>query len=469
MSFSTFIDSVRKRDFSVAVAGDAMLDLYRYGKVSRISPEFPVPILLSPDETVEYYPGGAANVCYQFKHFRTKPYLLSFLDYESHTQLRNLGINVDWSVTLEQGVIPRKMRYYDHDFPLLRHDIEKPNYGCHDLSEYRKVILDNFIKISSKLDVLILTNYNKGFFDRTLAETLVRECNRRGIITVVDPKSKPDWWQGCTIFKPNASEAYGMTGVHDWREQTQYIKEETKCECVVITQAGSGVVGLADDYFEYRPRYTIRDVSSVIGAGDCFAAILAISCKYLEFAEACQCAFEAGAEYVKAKHNRPILPYELHRRLDPLHAKIVSLPDLLYIRECYADQRWTVTNGVYDLIHLGHLATIQQAKQRGDKLVIAINSDESVRRLKGSSRPILPLQERMQIVAALENVDFVVSFDEDTPYEVIKTLKPHVLVKGADYRVDEIAGHDLVEEVFLAEMVPGNSTTNIIAKIRGEK
>jgi D-beta-D-heptose 7-phosphate kinase/D-beta-D-heptose 1-phosphate adenosyltransferase len=273
---------------------------------------------------------------------------------------------------------------------------------------------------------------------------------------------------GCDVFKPNAAEAKTITGETDWKKQCRIIKDIVKCKHVVITQSGNGVVGLSEDYFEYRPKTTIRNVASTIGAGDSFVAILslALGCN-MPIQEAIKYAFEAGAEYVKAKHNRPITPYELHRRIDPLHSKIMSKESIAVLREgVYSNLRWVWTNGVYDLIHAGHLKCLQEAKKLGDKLIVGINSDESVRRLKGYPRPIQPLLERQQVVAGLECVDFVVSFEEDTPYEIIKMLHPDVLVKGSHYTKEDISGNDLVKEVYLIDLVPGSSTTNIVERIK---
>ena len=463
-NIADFISKVRNNRVKIAVVGDTMIDVYNYGEVSRISPEFPVPILHTKKNDPDVVPGGAGNVCYQFQHFNADASLFSFMDEEAQL---HVNFNIDSCADIGRYRIPRKIRYYDGEFPMLRYDIEDTQ-NHQEYDEYREYVVKKFEERLPEMDAVILSNYNKGFFDGVIQGRMIRMCNKLGIPTIVDPKDTPNNWYGCTVFKPNTREAYQMTGLKDPYEQCCKLKSDARCDAVVITQQGNGVVCLADDYFEYRPKRLVREVSSVIGAGDCFAAVLSLCVAHsIPIKDSINYAFEASAQYVKAKHNRPITLYEVHRRLDPLHAKIIDINSVCYLRHgVYKNERWVLTNGCYDILHSGHLETFQQAKARGDRLVVAINSDTSVRRLKGDSRPIQPLQERQQVVAALECVDFVVSFDEDTPYNVINQIRPHVLVKGAHYAKEEVAGHDLVEEVALIDILPGNSTTNIITKIK---
>ena len=211
----------------------------------------------------------------------------------------------------------------------------------------------------------------------------------------------------------------------------------------------------------------MKNVNSVIGAGDCFAAVLALGCAHgLPVRDSVRAAFEAGTEYVKNRHNRPLTLYEIHRRLDPLNAKIVDLNTILWLRSVgpFAKCRWVMTNGVHDLLHAGHVATLRAAKDMGDLLVVGLNSDASVRKLKGPDRPILPEAERAVMLAAMEAVDFVVLFD-DSPAEVARAVKPDVLVKGRDYEGKTVLGAEFAHEVAFVDLVQNRSTTKIIKKI----
>ncbi len=468
-------DKIRSKRVRVAVIGDSMLDIYKYGKVNRISPEFPVPILHSTDLKQEHFPGGAANVYYQFKHMNADVQLFSPLDWEASDIFSDIGFNIDGCVILPEGeFIPRKIRYYDDEFPLLRQDIEVPNFGTQDMSPVRDRLLANFIKSNHdcKFDVVILSNYNKGTFNKGFAQNAIEHCNVVGVPTIVDPKDNLDWWTGCSYVKPNAAEAVKMTGEKDWGKQCEIFRKHVEMG-VIVTQAGSGIVGMDNGgLFEHRPRTTIKDVNSVIGAGDCFVAVMGLAIAHGEtLRDSVKYGFLAGTQYVKERHNRPITVQELHRQVDPLGAKIVSVSELQRLRNgVYKGYKWVLSNGVFDVTHFGHVVCLQTAKSHGDKLIVAINSDESVRRLKGSSRPIIGLEDRMKMVAALECVDFVVSFDEDVPFNVVDALRPDVLVKGSDYRDREISGSNLVGKVVLVDLVPGLSTTDIIGKIKaGDK
>lgn len=458
MGISEFISNVKKKSLTIGVIGDSMIDTYHYGKVSRISPEFPVPVLHSSKYSPEYCPGGAANVCYQFYHLNAKAKLFSFVDHEAKSQL---SVDTE-SCIVSDNPIPRKIRFYDNEFPLLRYDIESPSVYPSSL------ILKEIEKHIENLDVVIMSNYNKGLFNEQLTKQIISLCEEANIPTIVDPKSNPEMWKRCTIFKPNSSEAYHMTGKKDWKDQCRILKNITKCNSVIITKQGLGVVGLQEDFFEYQPKKIERNVSSVIGAGDCFIAFLALGIGHNHsIQESIKYAFEAGAQYVTERHNRPVTLYEMHRRIDPVNAKIMNIDEIVSLKQSvFSDLKWVFTNGCFDLLHSGHLSTLQEARLRGDKVVVGINTDESVSKLKGSLRPIQPLSERQRVIAAMEYVDFVVSFDEDTPYEIVKKLKPNILVKGAQYKNEDVVGADMVENVVFADHVAGNSTTNIIEKIK---
>jgi len=454
-----------KNKLKIAVIGDAMIDVYYSGHVSRVSPEFPVQVLHSPIDIPDYLPGGAANVCYQMKHFNVECSLVSFLDKEAYRLLSKHNLDTLYCVDLgQEQQIPRKIRFYDNDFPLLRWDIEQTYSGNNN------VLLQQLSYLFQRgIDVAILSDYNKGVFTSSiLTSQIIELCKKHNIPTLVDPKAKPvEKWKGCTVFKPNSAEAELLTGEKYWKRQAEVLTKQLSCKGIVITQQGKGVVGICDgEFFEYYTNYQLgpKEVNSVIGAGDCFAAVLAMGIgNNINLKDACVLAFEGGIEYVKARHNRPITLYDIRKRLDSVNAKLIDLEELIYLREHFPEN-WVWTNGCFDILHSGHLETLKFAKKQGTHLVVGVNSDESIKRLKGQSRPIIDLQERMKMLSALEYVDFVVSFEENTPYELIKKLKPDIIVKGGEYQEEKIVGHDLAK-VVLAPYKDGISTSSIIDKI----
>lgn len=444
----------------IHIIGDSMLDEDHQVKVTRISPECPnVSVLLSEDnKPFRCYPGGAANVCYQLNNFNIVSRLFTFIDREAFQVIRGYGIRYWGGVDLPQGYYaPRKKRFYDKGVQVgIRHDIEKYQYGLDetDLRLLQAELCKYWSAFQVEPHAIIFSDYNKGLFDNEFQLSWFKT----NAITVVDPKVAPiDKWRGCTIFKPNSKEAEALSGSKDWKQQCNFFQNKLGCKAVVITQEGNGVVGKDGDYFEYRPKFKIKPLD-IIGAGDCFIGMLTLAIVHgFSTHEAAQIAFHGGLMYVQQKQRGMFGPWSFHSS-----GKILKNWNFLKDR----NYKLVFTNGCFDLIHSGHLRTLEFAKSKGDKLILGVNSDDSIRRLKGVARPILPLSERMKLLAALECVDFVISFDEDTPQRLMEDLRPDVLVKGADWVGREVAGVDCVKEVCYAPLVEGHSTSDIINKIK---
>jgi len=463
-----FLERNKNKHLFIHVIGDAMLDEYYKVKVTRISPESPnVCVMCSDTEAPEaVFPGGAANVCYQLLNFNVWPRLFSFVDTAAYQQYRKAGLKWFGMVQLDNyevnkegwhAVVPRKKRFFDGDIQVGdRWDVERPGLGLTDEQlEALHKSLDTLLSIHQvEPHVIILSDYNKGMFKNW------QPILPANVPTIVDPKKAPiDRWVGCTVFKPNAVEAVELSGgLTDWQAQCDYFYKRLDCESVVITQQGTGVVGFHKDngYFEYRP-VKVASARKPIGAGDCFVGILAMAIGHgFPIDQAAQIAFEAGALYVGRDGRGSITPWSLAHR-----SKFVNPQDL-----ATRDYKLVFTNGCFDILHTGHLESLRMAKAKGEKLVVAVNSDNSVQRLKGPKRPVITLQERMEMLAALEFVDFVVSFDDDTPLSLVETIRPDVLIKGADWEGKEVAGADIVKEVHFVPLIEDRSTTNLIEKIR---
>ena len=442
---------------TIHVVGDAMVDEYYNVKVTRISPESPnVCVMLSPtDDPAESLPGGAANVCYQLKNFNVNTELFSFMDKKAQAIFEKAGVTCECAFG-DEVKIPRKKRFFDGDVQVSdRWDIEVPNCGLTHLDAYQDAIHLAW-STQKRPDLVILSDYNKGVFN---TDQVPFACDRGMCCTIVDPKKGPlSKWRGCTIFKPNSVEAVELSGgLTDWRKQCDFFKSELQCDAVVITQQGDGVVGKAcSEYFEYRPQQRVV-ASKISGAGDCFIGIFALAfCHNMTVEEAAIVAFEAGASFVQHQARTPITPWQLQKK-----SKFV-VPRDLRVR----DYKLVFTNGCFDILHSGHLESLRFAKAKGDKLVVAVNSDASVSRLKGPKRPVVPLAERMEMLAALECVDYVVSFEEDAPNDLVAEIMPDVLIKGADWKDKTVAGTEYVKEIHFVPLIEDKSTTNIIEKIK---
>lgn len=442
----------------IHVIGDSMVDDFHQARVTRISPESPnVCVMVSDTDQPVALPGGAANVCYSLRNFNVDVRLFCWADDYSEAVYDKAGLWCGGLVKIN-GLIPRKKRFFDGDVQVSdRWDIERPFCGLNEqeIISARSELIGK-IHQAGPVDVVIFSDYNKGLFSLNPFSYLDSTVP----VTIVDPKKGPlDKWYGCTIFKPNAVEAQELSGLTDWKDQCIYFKNRLNCKAVIITQSGNGVVGLDDEFFEYRPKNKVNAVK-IMGAGDCFVGILALAVGHgFNIEDAAIMAFEAGLLYVQNSSHMPIVPWQLHKQ-----SKFVNPEEL-----CNRNFKLVLTNGCFDILHAGHLESLRIAKNKGDKLVVAVNSDASVSRLKGPKRPVISLKDRMDLLAALEMVDYVVYFDEDCPQKLIEQIKPDVLVKGEDWKGKKVAGADIVKEICYVPLVNGRSTTSIIDKICSHK
>ena len=439
-----------ERTARIAVFGDAMIDEYYDVVADRVSPDFPIPVMIASSGAPNKVSlGGAGNVCQQFSNFNFDVDLFALVDERFIGEPR--GFDVSKSSVIPTNV-PVKKRFYSGCFPLCRLDVESCGYGLTDseLKELQGGLVSRLVS-SDPYDVAILSDYDKGVF---YGVDSFLEMMSDSTITIVDPKKSPvRRWKGCTIIKPNASEARSLSGRSDWKEQCQYFFRETDCQAVVITQAGEGVVGnVMGSWFEYRPKRR-GESRSVIGAGDAFVAFLAMCMAHsIDIRRAVEIAFEACSIYVGKDRSDPVYPYEIEAN------KFVR-PESLANR----DFRLSFANGCFDILHPGHVELLEFAKSRGDRLVVALNSDKSVVAQEKSHPMVNDLEYRMRMVASLACVDFVVSFDDDTPHDLIKAIRPDVLVKGSEW--PSPVGSDIVGEVCSFGLFGGYSTTGIINKI----
>jgi D-beta-D-heptose 7-phosphate kinase / D-beta-D-heptose 1-phosphate adenosyltransferase len=445
-----FLKRNQQKRLNIHCVGDAMVDEYYKVKVNRISPEHPVPVMVCQNEVVRK-PGGSANVSYQLKHLNVETKLVCFHDPSAANVFLDHNICCLNSSSNFSCTLPIKRRYLDNGIQVApRHDFERPLCGL--TPDQIDLFSKDFFSTTSqhKPDVAILSDYDKGFFNSSQYKII---DYYKDVITIVDPKKGPvEKWKGCTIFKPNSKEAAEISGKNTWQEQAKFFKQELGCEAVVITFGGEKVVGISgNDFFEFVPTKKVL-VESVIGAGDCFAAFFATAIGHgFNPVESAEIAWEAGSVYVQQRMNRPVVPAELSPD------KIVSPKDL---RE--RDFKLVFTNGCFDILHKGHIETLKFAKSKGDKLVVALNTDESIKSFKDKSRPVVPLEHRMAVISSIQYVDFVVSFDEDTPIKAIESIMPDVLVKGDGYQIKDVVGFDLVPEVCIAPSVEQASTTKFV-------
>ncbi|HEY2590683.1 MAG TPA: D-glycero-beta-D-manno-heptose 1-phosphate adenylyltransferase [Steroidobacteraceae bacterium] len=466
----------------VWVIGDVMLDEYVSGAVDRISPEAPVPIVRVRE--TEFRLGGAANVARQAAALGARVSLAGAVGRDAAgEQLLALcassGIDTRAMVKLPDRATTRKLRVLGHSQQLLRLDWE-------DASPCAPEAIEHAIRqlaAGAPPGVIILSDYAKGVLT---PETIAAALARRGSApVVVDPKHRDfKRYRGATAVTPNLRELETAAGEALDVENTVAIESAARrmarsaaLEALVVTLGSRGMLVVPAEGAAVWVPAEKRDVYDVTGAGDTAIAVLAVALAAgAPLSAAAQIANSAAGVAVGQVGAVAVEPGRIRDALAARPDGKVLRRDELTARAAswrLAGKQIVFTNGCFDLLHSGHLALLEHAARLGDVLVLAINSDASVRRLKGPERPLVPQAERAALLAALSFVDAVAIFDDDTPLQTLEAVRPHVLVKGADYRPDQIVGRELVEgyggRVAVVPLVPDKSTSALVERIRGKE
>ncbi|MGZ4978072.1 MAG: bifunctional D-glycero-beta-D-manno-heptose-7-phosphate kinase/D-glycero-beta-D-manno-heptose 1-phosphate adenylyltransferase HldE [Methylobacter sp.] len=462
----------------IIVIGDVMLDRYWSGQAARISPEAPVPVVRV--KTIEDRVGGAGNVALNIAKLGGKVTLLGVVgdDAEGEILKRLLeaeGVDCDFVVEAECRSIC-KLRVMAQHQQLIRIDFEETS-----LQFDSAALLAKLVEHLPENNTVVFSDYGKG----TLADvaTYISKAKQVGIKVLVDPKGV-DYlrYTQADLITPNLSELQAVVGVSehedDLIERGRTLLRRYQIPALLLTRGEAGMTLIQDGQVHSLPAQA-KDVFDVTGAGDTVIAVMALGVALdMALYDAMYLANLAGGIVVGKLGTSTVSMQELTRAMhgdrDSRYG-IVSEDELaqILVGAKAHDERIIMTNGCFDLLHAGHVTYLQQAKALGDRLVVAVNSDASVRRLKGESRPINGLQERMTVLAALAYVDWVVPFEEETPERLYCRLLPDVIVKGGDYSSEQVAGGECVVraggEVKILQFVDGQSTTAMIKKARGQE
>lgn len=461
---------------SVLVVGDIMLDHYLWGKCERISPEAPVQIVDIQSESTLL--GGAGNVVNNLLSLGANVTLLSVIgDDENGKLLTKLltktGVNVEGIVIQEHRKTSKKSRVIASHQQVVRYDCESKE----DITEISQAhLLEAFEKCVEKVDVVLLSDYSKGVLTNSLTCKAIQLAKKYQKPILVDPKGDDysKYW-GATLIAPNKKEASIASKINIINDESLsragfFLKNSLNLDYAIITLSEDGVAIFGDE-FEKMPTVA-REVYDVTGAGDTVLASLgyALACG-LNIKDAASFANAAAAVVVGKLGSATATLDEIdayHHRFGNAIAssKIKTQKELLLLLQAHKNQKVVFTNGCFDILHVGHVKYLEIAKSFGDILIVGLNSDASVKRLKGENRPINSLEDRAYTLSALESVSFVVPFEEDTPFELICAIKPDVLTKGSDYKNKVIIGSDIVKEVRLVNFIEGKSTTHIIQKVQ---
>ncbi|WP_422488997.1 bifunctional D-glycero-beta-D-manno-heptose-7-phosphate kinase/D-glycero-beta-D-manno-heptose 1-phosphate adenylyltransferase HldE [Endozoicomonas sp. ALE010] len=463
----------------VLVIGDIMLDRYWHGATSRISPEAPVPVVKVGQ--IEDRPGGAGNVALNIATLGAPAWVIAATgDDESadvlQTRLEAAGIYCCFARIPGAPTIT-KLRVISQHQQLIRLDHEESFDG---LSP--DVIEEKAAQLIHNLSAIVLSDYGKGTLQG--CQQLIRLARSHNIPVLVDPKgSSFERYRGATVITPNLKEFETIAGPCRSEEELvskgQQLLKDLELGALLITRSEHGMTLIRENEPEVHYPARAREVFDVTGAGDTVISVLAAS-----LAAGCDMPQAAGlaniaagivvAKLGTASVSMPELRREVNRELGAERGAVSAEQLMIAVEDARAHgEKIVFTNGCFDILHAGHVGYLEQARKQGDRLILAINGDDSVTRLKGEGRPINPVDRRMAVLAGLEAVDWVVSFDEDTPENLIQAIKPDVLVKGGDYSLDEVVGapivHEYGGEVKVLAFLENCSTTAIVDKIRDEK
>jgi D-beta-D-heptose 7-phosphate kinase / D-beta-D-heptose 1-phosphate adenosyltransferase len=466
-------------DFSktrVLVAGDVMLDRYLFGGTSRISPEAPVPVVHV--RTSDDRAGGAANVAANLAALGVGTTLLGVVGRDDEgaklqSVLEQQRIDCRFSHTDERPTIT-KTRVQSRGQQLIRLDREEPA----DPSAGPSLALPLSAALDAA-DAVVLSDYGKG----ALADVadMIAACRAAGVPVMIDPKGANfDKYRGASVLTPNQSEFEAVAGCaasdEDMVERARKMLNELELDALLVTRSEKGMLLVEAGEEAFFLSTQAREVYDVTGAGDTVIATFAAAhASGSSFRSSAGLANLAAGLVVRKIGVASVTPSELRVALHQRGQGGRGLVDETELRSLIGEakehgERIVMTNGCFDVLHAGHVAYLEEAKSLGDRLIVAVNDDGSVRRLKGAGRPFNALADRMAVLAGLASVDWVVPFTEDTPARLIAGLLPHVLVKGGDYRPDQIAGArevlDNGGEVRVLSFREGHSSSRIIDMLR---
>ena len=466
-------------DFSnakILVVGDVMLDQYWSGAAQRISPEAPVPVVKVQNDETRL--GGAANVALNLKALGAQVSLASVIgkDEAGHLMqqmLEKQAIPTHFSFSNAPTI--RKLRILSRHQQLIRMDFEEPL-----ALESAQTFAQSVAQLVCNFDLVIFSDYAKGSL--AAIETMIHACRAANVSSFIDPKGDCyQKYQGATLIKPNQSEFCQITGTFDneteFTDKAQKLLESLKLQHLLVTRSEQGMALFSPEQPPYLLKTQAQDVYDVTGAGDTVIATLAAAyANGYSLKEAVNFANIAAGIVVAKVGTATASIAELRDKIlqEQRHQGYIA-PSKEELKQLIEQAQMTgkkvvFTNGCFDILHSGHVRYLDEAAKQGDKLIIAVNSDESVQTLKGPTRPIVPLQSRMELLASLSCVDWVIPFSEETPRDLICYLEPDVLVKGGDYQPHEIAGCDCVweksGEVKILSFWDGFSTTQIVQRIQ---
>jgi D-beta-D-heptose 7-phosphate kinase/D-beta-D-heptose 1-phosphate adenosyltransferase len=475
---------------TVLCVGDLMLDEFVYGEVSRISPEAPAPVIAV--QRSETNIGGAGNVARNIASLGARCIFVGLVGEDEEGAKLKAALSKEALIESILVCDPKrpttkKVRFVSEHFSthMLRADWELAVPAADDVEQE---LIDSILPLVPRADIVLLSDYAKGVLTPRVIRSVIDTARKLGKSVIVDPKSVNfAMYRGATLLTPNRKEFAEATRSRadtpdSIAEAARDAMQLADCEAMLVTQSEQGMTLVPrNGEAVHVPAHPVK-VRDVSGAGDTVAAVVAATLAAgAEWETALRMANAAAAVAVSKKGTAVVSPAELRRKILPpasLAAEEKIIPAGISLDPFLSDWRRQglrigFTNGCFDILHPGHVKVLTAARGACDRLIVGLNSDASVKRLKGSGRPVQDEGARAEVLAALEAVDLVVIFEEDTPVKLIGEIRPSVLVKGGDYTREQVVGHEIVEaiggQVLLVEVLPGFSTTSLVNRARGGK
>jgi D-beta-D-heptose 7-phosphate kinase/D-beta-D-heptose 1-phosphate adenosyltransferase len=454
---------------NIVVFGDVMLDYIYNGSINKLANEAPIPVFLK--ETQRTSLGGCGNVLQNLSSLNCQNlYLFSMCGKDDDSKELETCLNdlkIEYYLAKMEKKTTSKHRFFCNNKLVFRYDNEEVyslNY------DEEKRIIDTFRRIidNCKIDCILFSDYNKGFLTKTLCQSVIEIANLHNIFTCVDPKKDYTKYKNCSLIKPNRHEVEQLFGIHfsldTLPEVHKQIKTFVNCKNTVITLGDQGISSEFEngEYFYWNSES--KDVIDVTGAGDIVNSVLSYYYPSLDDKKLCV----RLASYLATISVQHLGTYKLQQSDILLAEKKLHRNKILRREDLKKLSKPIVfTNGCFDILHEGHVSLLNYCKALGSQydVVLGLNSDTSIKRLKGESRPIFPLASRLAVLSSLESIDWIVVFEEDTPESLLKELRPDILVKGGDYTAETVIGREYCKELKLFQFVHDISTTKIVSKL----
>jgi D-beta-D-heptose 7-phosphate kinase / D-beta-D-heptose 1-phosphate adenosyltransferase len=467
-----------KKTPKILVIGDLIIDQYLWGNTSNISPEAPVPIVNIDKDSLLL--GGAGNVINNLKSLGSDADLISVvgeceISAKALDLLKDIDVKTSYIILEKNRITSKKTRIISSQQQVIRYDHESTK---NIRQATQDLILQNFKKIINNYACVLFSDYGKGIFSKKITQSLIKIATSNNVKVLIDPKgSDYSKYKGAYLLTPNIKEATQSTKIDinsktSLKKAITFLKNEFELAVSIITLSDQGIA-IYDDEFRTHPTEA-REVFDVTGAGDTVLASLGFAiANNLNIDDSVKFSNLAAGVVVgkigsaTASVNE-IIEYEssLNKSTSDEHIKTLKEIKILSHEFKSKGKKIVFTNGCFDLLHAGHVKYLEASKNFGDILIVGLNSNKSVKNIKGNDRPINSEYDRAYLLAALESVDYVVIFDEDTPINLIKSIRPDTLVKGADYEGKNVVGQEIAKKLKLIDFVDGKSTSKIIKKIK---